>query len=57
MSAVVVLRDELEIDGAHGPLMVLDFEAYVGEDEMIALDVKTVSLGHGEPCVPVGLTV
>ena len=51
---MVVLGDELEIDGAHGAVTVLDFEPHVREDEAVAVDVKALRLGDGQPGVRSG---
>ena len=55
MPAVVLLRDELEIDGTRGAVTVLDLEAHVRKDKSIAIDVEALRLRHSEPRVPIGL--
>ena len=54
---MVLLRDELQIDGAYGAVTVLYLETHVREDKMIAIDVEALRLSHGEPGVPIGLTI
>ena len=52
---MVVLGDELEIDGAYGAVTVLHLETHAREDKSIAIDVEALRLRHSEPRVPIGL--
>ena len=38
--AVIVLRDEFEIDRAHGAVSVLDFQADIREDKAVVFHVQ-----------------
>ena len=41
---MIVLGDELEIDGAHGAVAVFDFQPHIGEHEAVVLQVQPLRL-------------
>jgi hypothetical protein len=55
--AVVLLRNELEIDGAHRAVTVLHFQTHVREDKPVAIDMEALRLGHSQSGVPIGLSI
>jgi hypothetical protein len=57
MSAVVLLRDELEIERALGPVAILNFDTHIREDKPIVLEVQPVRIGHRPMRATVGLPI
>ena len=57
MSAVVFLRDQLEIERALGPVAVLNLETHIREDKPFVLEVQPVGIGHGPMRATVGLSI
>jgi hypothetical protein len=57
MSAVVLLRDELEIERALRPVAVLNLETHIWEDNPTVLDVQPVGIGHRPMRGTVGLSI
>ena len=54
---MVVLGDELEIDGTHGAVTVLDLQTHVREDEAIAIDMQTLSLSDDQPGIAIRIPI